>query len=85
MSEIDEKEAKRRKQVKRMTRILAKVWELPGARVFQKSGKASSADQVFDLSSLGRNLDDGVYKLGRTGWEKFARDIGGVYNQHMRR
>ena len=82
----DEKEVKQRKQVKKMTKILSRAWELPDSGPFQEcSTKTSSAEAVFDLASLGQNLDEGVYKLGRSGWEHFARDIGGVYNRHIER
>jgi hypothetical protein len=84
-AEPDEKEVKRRKQVKKMTKILARAWELPDADPFQECSKKSTAEDVFDLASLGQNLDEGVYKLGRSGWEHFARDIGGVYNRHIER
>lgn len=81
----EDKEAKRRKQLKRMTKILSKAWELPNADVFHESQAQSNNENVFDLASLGKNLDDGIYKLGRHGWERFAKDIGGVYNLHVKR
>ena len=81
----DEKESKRRKQVKKMTKILARAWEMPNGEPFQECDKISTVEDVFDLASLGQNLDEGVYQLGRSGWEKFARDIGGVYNRHIQR
>jgi hypothetical protein len=82
---VDEKEVKRRKQIKKMTKILARAWELPNGEPFQECTKESTTENVFDLASLGQNLDEGVYKFGRSGWEQFARDIGGVYNRHIER
>eukprot|EP00546_Thalassionema_frauenfeldii_P016880 CAMPEP_0178899764 /NCGR_PEP_ID=MMETSP0786-20121207/3086_1 /TAXON_ID=186022 /ORGANISM="Thalassionema frauenfeldii, Strain CCMP 1798" /LENGTH=1483 /DNA_ID=CAMNT_0020570667 /DNA_START=44 /DNA_END=4492 /DNA_ORIENTATION=- len=81
----DEKEVKRKKQTRKMTKILAQAWDLPKAEPYQECDKVSSSGNIFDLSAIGRNLDDGVYKLGRSGWEEFARDIGGVYNRHVSR
>ncbi|KAI2489836.1 DDT domain [Fragilaria crotonensis] len=81
----DDKEVKRRKQVKKMTKILSRAWDLPNSDPFQECAKKSTAEDVFDLASLGENLDTGIYKYGRSGWEKFARDIGGVYNRHIER
>lgn len=81
----DEKEVKRRKQLKKMTKILSRAWDLPHSDPFQESNKTSSADNVFDLAGIGANLDKGIYKLGRSHWEHFARDIGGVYNRHIER
>lgn len=82
---VDDKEVKRRKQVKKMTKILSRAWDLPNSDPFQECTKNSTAEDVFDLASLGGNLDSGVYKCSRSGWEKFARDIGGVYNRHIER
>ena len=79
----DEKEVKRRKQLKKMTKILAKAWELPKSEPFQESSRFSSQGNVFDLATLGEYLGEGCYKLGRSGWAKFAQDIGGVYNRHI--
>ena len=79
----DEKDVKRRKQLKKMTKILAKAWELPKSEPFQESSRFSSQGNVFDLATLGEYLGEGCYKLGRSGWAKFAQDIGGVYNRHI--
>jgi hypothetical protein len=83
--EPDGKEVKRRKQLKKMTKILAQAWDLPSAEPFQECNTTSSEDNVFDLASIGQNLDRAIYRLGRSGWEHFARDIGGVYNRHLER
>jgi hypothetical protein len=79
----DEKEVKRRKQLKKMTKILEKAWEIPKSEPFQESSRSSSKGNVFDLATLGEYLGEGSYKVGRSGWEKFAQDIGGVYNRHI--
>lgn len=81
----DEKEMKRRKQLKKMTKILSKAWELPDGEPFQECSKKSSPENAFDLGAVGDNLDKAVYKLGRSGWVQFARDMGGVYNRHIQR
>jgi hypothetical protein len=81
----DEKEVKRRKQLKKMTKILAKAWELQKSEPFQESSRTSTQGNVFDLASLGEYLSEGAYKVGRSGWVKFAQDIGGVYNRHIER
>jgi hypothetical protein len=81
----DEKEVKRRKQLKKMTKILAKAWELEKSEPFQESSRTSTHGNVFDLASLGEYLSEGAYKVGRSGWVMFAQDIGGVYNRHIKR
>ena len=81
----NEKEARRIKQIKKMTKIVSKAWGYPKAEPFQESSLSRSSDAVFDLTSVGQNIDEGVYKLGRRGWEHFSRDIGGVYNHHIER
>jgi hypothetical protein len=82
----DEKELKRRKQLKKMTKILSRAWELPDGEPFQEClKKISSEGNVFDLAAIGDNLDKQMYKLGRSGWIQFARDMGGVYNWHIER
>lgn len=78
----DEKGKKRRKQYKRMEKILAGVWKLEGSEPFQEDTKSSTA-YVLSLSSIGVKLDEGAYRLGRHGWEEFAGDVGGVYNRHI--
>mmetsp|Transcript_32339 Transcript_32339/g.36808 ORF Transcript_32339/g.36808 Transcript_32339/m.36808 type:complete len:95 (+) Transcript_32339:237-521(+) len=82
---IDGKELKRRKQRKKMSKILTRAWELPNSEPFQESNWESSLNNTFDLAAIGKNLDESVYQLGRSGWESFARDIGGVYNRHTER
>uniref|UniRef100_A0A7S4JIP1 DDT domain-containing protein n=1 Tax=Odontella aurita TaxID=265563 RepID=A0A7S4JIP1_9STRA len=77
-----EKEVRRKKQAKKMTKIIAKSWNIPGAEPFQDS-KHSSKDSIRDLSSVGQKLDAGDYHLGRQGWEMFAGEMGGIYNRHI--
>jgi hypothetical protein len=81
----DDKKARRKKQIKKMTKIVAKAWGYPKAEPFQESSRSSNGDAVFDLSSVGQNIDNGVYQLGRHGWEHFSRDVGGIYNHHIQR
>lgn len=79
----EEKEKKRKKQFKRMGKILGKVWDLDAA--FQDSDESDGCggDAVLSLTDVGRKIDQGVYRLGRHGWEDFACDLGGVYNRHI--
>jgi hypothetical protein len=84
--EADEKEKKRKKQFKRMGKILGKVWDLDAA--FQDNNNNSddeeTTDAVLCLTDVGQKIDQGVYRLGRHGWEDFARDLGGIYNRHVK-
>ena len=73
---------KAQKHRKRINKILVKAWNLPDAGPFQETSHPSE-DEVRDLTTVGQNLDKGVYKHGRTGWEKFAKDMGLVYNWHI--
>ena len=91
---------KRKKQRKRMEKILARSWQLveqrdsDGAAAAGK-GKAlggkflvdprSSTSHVLCLGSIGEKLDSELYRVGRHGWEDFASDLGGVFNRHIRR
>lgn len=82
----DEKEKKKRKQSNRLGKILSKAWALEGSGVFQEERHATSAEgHVLDLTTIGRKIDGQQYRLGRHGWEDFARDLGGVYNRHIKR
>lgn len=83
MSSTEEKEKKRRKQLKRMAKVLAKAWEL-NEPVFQEDPK-STPDYVLSLTTVGEKIDAEHYRLGRHGWEEFAQDLGGVYNRHIQR
>lgn len=80
--DAEEKEKRRKKQLKRMGKILGKAWELD--EVFQDYGDSSNG-MVGNLSDIGQKLDEQAYRHGRHGWEDFARDLGGVYNRHVKR
>jgi hypothetical protein len=71
------------KQCKRMEKMLGRAWQL-GASVFQHD-KRSAPDKVLSLTTIGEKLDQKAYRLGRHGWEDFAKDLGGVYNRHVHR
>jgi hypothetical protein len=78
----EEREKKRRKALKRMAKIVAKAWQLPGSEPFQDVPHKSAA---VCLTAIGKKIDEEGYGHGRHGWEDFARDMGGVYNRHVRR
>lgn len=79
-----DKEKRKRKQFKRMGKILGRAWELDDTELFQQDTK-SSTENVLCLSTIGEKIDQKAYRLGRHGWEDFARDLGGVYQRHIRR
>jgi hypothetical protein len=91
MSEVDpEIEAKRKRQKKKMTKILSKAWGLDKADPFQEMAEEDEKMMVLegsggpmDLTSIGQNLEKGVYQHGRKGWEQFACDLGGIYNRFI--
>ena len=92
----EEKEARRKRQAKKMTKIIAKAWNLPHAEHFTQvvspapaagtadANSAAAAPAPLDLTGIGQALDAGAYHLGRHGWERFAADLGGVYNRSIR-
>ena len=84
----DEKETKRKKQFKRMGKILGKVWDLDAGFQERDNSEARSGlgddAAVLCLADVGQKIDQVVYRLGRHGWEDFACDLGGVYNRHIK-
>lgn len=79
----DEKEKRRRKQFKRMGKILGKVWDLDAS--FQdRTADDTDTDLVLCLTDIGKRIDEQAYRLGKHGWEDFARDLGGVFNRHAK-
>lgn len=87
MSEPDELAIKRKKQKKRMTKILSKAWQMERAEPFQEVDDdqvlAVGGEGPMDLTSMGQHLDKSVYQLGRKGWESFASDLGRIYNRFI--
>ena len=89
----EEKKARSKRQAKKMTKIIAKAWNLPHAEHFTQvsssaptaaaAGGSSEGAAPQDLTGIGQALDAGAYHLGRHGWEKFAADLGGVYNRFI--
>ncbi|GAX22610.1 hypothetical protein FisN_14Hh243 [Fistulifera solaris] len=75
----DDKEKKRKKQYKRMGKILAAAWEWDSS--FQD--KDNDNVEWLCLTDVGQSLDQKAYRLGRHGWEDFARDVGSVYHWHI--
>lgn len=85
----DHRKMKLKKQEKKMTRIVSKAWSLDRAVTFQEvsnsttNSSSTSTNDTMDLRRVGVNLDNGNYVLGKKGWEKFAAEIGFVYNQFI--
>jgi hypothetical protein len=92
----EEKEKRRKKQYKRMAKCLAKVWDLDDR--FQEYSLSSEEEAtgednhnnngqrlITSLSQIGQKVDAQAYRVGKHGWEDFARDLGGVYNLHIHR
>lgn len=81
------KEKKRRKQFKRMGKILAVAWDWDAA--FQDKDddddSSSNGNNITCLTDVGQKLDEQVYRLGRHGWEDFSRDLASVYHAHIHR
>ena len=42
------------------------------------------SSRIEVMKFIGQKIDSKAYRLGRHGWEDFAKDIGGVYNFHTR-
>lgn len=80
----EEKEKRWKKQLHRMGKILAKVWDFDKSEPFQEV-RPPCTTAVLDLTTIGEKIDRKEYRLGKHGWEDFAKDLGGVYNRHMAR
>lgn len=78
-----EREKRKRKQFKRMGKVLAHAWQLDESTGYFQEDAQSTTDNVYCLQVVGQKLDEKSYRLGRHGWEDFARDLGGVYNRHI--
>jgi hypothetical protein len=65
-----EKAQQRKKQIKKMGKLLAKIWEL---------------DAGFhpDLMAVGTKIDQGSYSPGKAGWHEFCNHVGGIYQNHI--
>lgn len=83
MADDDKESSRRNKQQRKMTKVLAKAWNLDNASPFRQDKLSSSFSQPIDLQTIGQKLDNGGYEHGRSGWECFARDLGGVYQRHI--
>lgn len=66
----DKHEKRRKKQRKKMGKIVAQAWKL-------------GDDFHDDLTAIGSKLDSEAYKVGRHGWDDYAKDLGAVYNHHI--
>lgn len=76
-----DKEKRRRKQFKRMAKILGNCWDLEPT--FQDRLESDTDPSlVLCLTDVGTRIDEQTYRLGKHGWEDFARDLGGVFNRH---
>jgi len=88
--EVDaERVAKHKRQLKKMTKILSKAWSIDKAEPFQEVEdaelRAIGGGGPIDLTTMGQSLDCNTYEIGRKGWEKFARDLGCIYNRFIAR
>lgn len=81
----EEKEKRRKKQKKRTGKLLAKVWQLDTEGQFQDDKRQTADSAIYCLSAIGQKIDEEKYRLGRHGWEDFAKDLGGVFNRHIKR
>ena len=81
----EDKEKRRKKQFKRMGKILGKCWDLdPAFQDRTAADQGEDAQQVLCLTDIGRRIDEEAYRLGKHGWEDFAKDLGGVFNRHAK-
>jgi hypothetical protein len=79
----DDKDKKRKKQFKRMGRLLGKIWEALSAST---DGSIFRTDcETHNLAAIGSKIDAEAYRFGKHGWEAFARDVGSVFNVHVQR
>jgi hypothetical protein len=67
-----EKAKQRKKQIKKMGKLLATIWEL-------------DADFQHDLTAVGKKIDQESYSHGKAGWHEFAKHVGGIYQNHITR
>jgi hypothetical protein len=65
-----EKAKQRKKQIKKMGKLLATIWEL-------------DADFQHDLTAVGKKIDQESYSHGKAGWHEFAKHVGGIYQNHI--
>lgn len=76
-----EKAKKRRKQYKRMEKILGEAWQWDDSFHYSElKDRSDNGDSVSCLHDIGQKLDRSSYKVGRHGWEDFSRDLGIVYH-----
>ena len=83
------KEKRRRKQHKKMGKILGQVcdWDESFQERTNDEKDANDGDDnavVLCLTDIGQKVDSKSYRIGRHGWEDFARDLGGVYHRHVK-
>lgn len=87
MADVDQqRELKRKKQIKKMTKVLSKAWSIDRADPFQEvqdPKQFGECDSPIDLTSMGQTLDNGTYPAGKAGWEKFSEHLGGIYNRFI--
>ena len=86
MGDDGQREKKRKRQEKKMNKIVFQAWGLERSEPFQDASAFSfkSYDgSPLDLGTMGRGIDKGAYQIGRKGWEKFASDIGGIYHRFI--
>ena len=77
----EKKERQRRKQFKRMGKILGAAWDWDPD--FQD--RKDESEEVVCLTDIGQKVDEQSYRLGRHGWKDFSRELSGVYHRHIHR
>ena len=72
----DEREAKRKRQRKKWGKFTPFLFS---------EASSGNTNIPMDLTTMGKFLEAEVYSNGKKGWEKFAIDLGAMYNSHIKR
>ena len=72
----DEREAKRKRQRKKWGKFTPFLFS---------EASSGNTNIPMDLTTMGKFLEAEVYSNGKKGWEKFAIDLGAIYNSHIKR
>lgn len=83
-------EALLHRQKKKMSKILKRAWDFDDAmHPFQICNDveivfSAGSSPPYDLQNFKLFLVNDRYEVGRTGWEKFASDLGSLYSLFLR-